>query len=197
MKLALLKYDAGNIRSVVNALRRLGAEPLLTATPEELRRADKIIFPGQGEAGTTMAALRRAGLDKLVPTLRQPVLGICVGMQLLCAHSEEADTDCLGLFPVGVKRFRPQTAADKIPHMGWNTLADLRTPLFEGIGAGDFVYYIHSYYAPLSPHTIATTEYCGTRFSAALGRDNFYAMQFHPEKSGSVGERILQNFLDL
>jgi len=197
MKLVILKYDAGNIYSVIHALRRLGAEPLLTNDRDEIRKADKVIFPGQGEAGTTMAALRNVGLDHLVPTLRQPVLGICVGLQLMCEHSEESDTECLGLFPIGVKKFRPRTSEDKIPHMGWNTISDLQSSLFEHLDGDDFVYYIHSYFAPISPFTIATTEYCGLRFSAALQRDNFFATQFHPEKSGRVGEQILRNFLAL
>lgn len=197
MKLVLLDYDAGNIYSVVHALRRLGTAPILTNDKEEILSADKVVFPGQGEAGTTMAALRKAGLDGLVPMLRQPVLGICIGMQLMCERSEESDARCLGLFPLHVKRFSSPSPDEKIPHMGWNTLSALRSPLFEGLHEGDFVYYIHSYYVPPSPFTIATTTYCGHPFSAALQRGNFYATQFHPEKSGHVGEHILRNFLDL
>lgn len=196
--LAILKYDAGNIHSVLGALHRLGADPVLTDDEDTLRRADKILFPGQGQAATTMAALRRTGLDKLLPQLQQPVLGICVGMQLLCQHSEEADTPCLGIIPACVKRFQPQTADDKIPHMGWNTLDVCQPdmPLLAGLNQ-QYVYYVHSYYVPRCPQTAALTTYCATDFSAILHHQNFYACQFHPEKSGAAGERLLRNFLSL
>ncbi len=196
MNVAIVKYNAGNICSVVNALKRLGISPELTDDAEKLAKADRVLFPGQGEAGSTMAYLREHKLDRLIRDLRQPVLGICVGQQLLCRHSEESDTDCLGIFDAEVKRFRPVRHEDKVPHMGWNTLSETRSELFKGFGEDEFVYFVHSYYVPVNPHTAAVTEYV-VPFSAALHKDNFYATQFHPEKSGSVGERILQNFLDL
>ena len=196
MQVAILKYNAGNICSVVNALRRIGCEPLVTDSVDDLRNADKVVFPGQGAAGATMAYLRQHGLDRVVCGLRQPVLGICIGQQLLCRHSEEDNTDCLGVFPVDVKRFVPQSASDKVPAMGWNNISELKSPLFAGLNEGDFAYFVHSYYAPLCDCTIATADYT-TAFSAALHKDNFYATQFHPEKSGAVGERILENFLNL
>jgi len=196
MKIAIVKYNAGNIRSVVNAVKRLGYDPILTDDPEELRSADKIIFPGQGEASTTMAYLREHGLDKVILSLTQPVLGICIGMQLLCRHSEEYDTDCLGVFDVDVKRFQPTKHEDKVPQMGWNTVENCKSPLFAGFTQPEYVYFVHSYYVPLCPHTIAETDYVQP-YSSALHKDNFFATQFHPEKSGSVGERILKNFLEL
>lgn len=196
MKVAIVKYNAGNIRSVINAVKRLGIEPILTDDPEELRTADKVIFPGQGEAKTTMDYLREHELDKLITSLKQPVLGICIGMQLLCRHSEEQDTDCLGVFDVDVKRFMPQQHEDKVPQMGWNTIYDVKSDLYKGFGESEYVYFVHSYYVPLCKDTIATTEYIQP-YSSSLHKDNFYATQFHPEKSGSVGERILKNFLEL
>ena len=196
MKVTIVKYNAGNIRSVVNAVERLGYEPVLTDSPEELRSADKIIFPGQGEASTTMKYLREHGLDKVILSLTQPVLGICIGMQLLCRHSEEYDTQCLGVFDVDVKRFVSKSHADKVPQMGWNTVTDCKTPLFKDFTKPEYVYFVHSYYVPLCEHTIATTDYIQP-YSSALHKGNFYATQFHPEKSGSVGERILRNFLEL
>ena len=196
MKVAVVKYNAGNIYSVVRALQRLGVEPVLTDDVQELRSADRVLFPGQGEASTAMAYLRARGLDEVIRSLKQPVLGICIGQQLMCRHSEEGDTDCLGIFDVPVLRFNPQRREDKVPHMGWNQLEGLRSPLFDGLKEADYVYFVHSYYVPLCPQTIATTEYVQP-FSAALCKDNFYATQFHPEKSGSVGERILKNFLGL
>lgn len=195
MQVAIVKYNAGNIFSVVNALRRLGVEPLLTDKAEELQRADRVLFPGQGEASTTMSYIREHGLDKIILSLRQPVLGICVGQQLMCRHSEEGDTDCLGIFPVDVKRFRPMRHEDKVPAMGWNSIYNLKTPLMQGIAERDYVYFVHSYYVPMCEYTIATSDYVQP-FSAALHKDNFYATQFHPEKSGSVGERIIKNFLE-
>lgn len=194
MKVAIVKYNAGNICSVINAVKRLGIEPLLTDDPEELRTADKVIFPGQGEASNTMQYLRERGLDKLILSLKQPVLGICIGMQLLCRHSEEQNTDCLGVFDVDVKRFRPTKHEDKVPQMGWNEIYDTKSALYEGFEKNEFVYFVHSYYVPLCEHTIATTDYVQP-YSSSLHKDNFYATQFHPEKSGSVGERILRNFI--
>ena len=203
MRVAVVKYNAGNIYSVLNALRRLGVEPLLTDDAAELRHADRVLFPGQGEARGAMEYLRSRGLDEMIRSLTQPVLGICIGQQLLCQHSEEGDTDCLGIFPVGVKRFQPVRHEDKVPCMGWNVLCDLQTPLFGGLGGDEadgqtqpYVYFVHSYYVPLCAETIATADYI-LPYSAALHKDNFFATQFHPEKSGSVGEKILRNFLEL
>lgn len=198
MKVAIIKYNAGNIYSVVNALKRLGVDPVLTDDKQEILSADRVLFPGQGEAATTMASLHQTGLDTFIPSLRQPVLGICIGMQLMCEHSAEGNTQCLGIFKgTQVKRFVPQTNEEKIPHVGWNNISHLSTPLFKDIPEDSYIYYVHSFYAPLCDFTIATTTYCGILYSAALHCDNFYATQFHPEKSGKVGESILQNFLDL
>ena len=196
MQVAIIKYNAGNIFSVDYALKRLGVEPLVTSDKEALLKADKIIFPGVGEAETTMNHLRENGLDTFIRELKQPVLGICLGMQLMCERSEEGDTDCLGIFPAPVRRFVPREHADKVPHMGWNTLENVRSGLFDESLEGAFVYFVHSYYVPVNDYTAATTEYI-LPFSAALRKDNFYATQFHPEKSGSIGERILENFLRL
>lgn len=196
MNVAIVKYNAGNVCSVDYALRRLGVEARLTADETELRKADKVIFPGVGEAGTTMAYLHASGLDQVIRSLCQPVLGICLGMQLMCNHSEEGDAQGLGIFDVDVKRFRPQRHEDKIPHMGWNTLSATRGELFAGFDKEVYVYFVHSYYVPLCEGTAAVANYIHP-FSAALQKDNFYATQFHPEKSGSVGERILHNFLAL
>ncbi|MDD7631433.1 MAG: imidazole glycerol phosphate synthase subunit HisH [bacterium] len=196
MEVAIIKYNAGNICSVDCALKRLGITPVITADEALLRRADKVIFPGVGEAGTTMEYLREHGLDRIIRSLQQPVLGICIGMQLLCRHSEEGDADCLGIFDAEVKRFVSQRHEDKIPHMGWNSLSSMDHALFSGVSKESFVYYVHSYYVPVNPATIATTDYI-VPFSAALHKDNFYATQFHPEKSGSVGELVLRNFLQL
>lgn len=196
MNVAIVKYNAGNIYSVAHALKRLGINALVTADPNELAAADKVIFPGVGEAFTTMQYLRTHNLDKVICDLKQSVLGICLGMQLMCASSEEGNTDCLGIFDTSVKRFIPQRHEDKVPHMGWNTLSDVKSGLFSDQLADKFVYFVHSYYVPVNEHTIATTEYI-LPFSAAMHKDNFYATQFHPEKSGSVGEMILQNFLNL
>lgn len=190
-----MKYNAGNVFSVLNALRRIGVEPLLTDDGEELRRADRVVFPGQGEASTAMAYLRAHGLDEVIRSLTQPVLGICIGQQLMCRHSEEGDTDCLGIFDADVKRFTPQRHEDKVPCMGWNSLYNTASPIMEGI-EGKYVYFVHSYYVPLCSNTIATADYI-LPYSAAMQRDNFYACQFHPEKSGSVGEQIIRNFLEL
>jgi glutamine amidotransferase len=195
MQVAVVKYNAGNIFSVMNALRRLGVEPLLTDDARQLRRADRVLFPGQGEARGAMAYLRQRGLDRVICSLRQPVLGICVGQQLLCRHSDEGDVDCLGIFNADVKRFSPTCREEKVPCMGWNKLHDTRSPLMAGI-EGQYVYFVHSYYVPLCTSTIATADYI-LRYSAAIHKDNFYATQFHPEKSGSVGEQILRNFLEI
>ncbi|MBP3228610.1 MAG: imidazole glycerol phosphate synthase subunit HisH [Bacteroidaceae bacterium] len=199
MQVAIVKYNAGNIYSVLHALRRVGAEPVLTDDAEVIRRADRVVFPGQGEAATTIASLRRLGLDRLIPTLTQPVLGICIGQQLMCASSEEGGgTECLGIFPDSrVRRFVPRTTDDKIPHMGWNTVRAAQSPLFEGVGDGTYFYFIHSYYVPACAEAIAVADYSGTPFAAAMRRGNFFATQFHPEKSGAAGERLLRNFLNL
>lgn len=196
MKVAIVKYNAGNIYSVVNALRRLGIEPLLTDDEEQLHSADRVIFPGQGNAKTTMTYLREHHLDKMIKSLRQPVLGICVGQQLLCRHSEEGDVDCIGVFDADVRRFVPTQHDEKVPAMGWNALYDLSSPLFKGIAEGDYVYFVHSYYAGICDDTIAKADYI-LPYSAALHKDNFWTTQFHPEKSGRVGEKLLENFLNI
>ncbi|MDD6437678.1 MAG: imidazole glycerol phosphate synthase subunit HisH [Prevotella sp.] len=196
MKVAVVKYNAGNIFSVMCALKRLGAEPVLTDDAAEIRSASHIVFPGQGEASGAMACLREKGLDTVLREATQPVLGICIGMQLLCSFSEEGSTPCLGIFPMEVKRFRPVRHEDKVPAMGWNSLHGLRGPLFKGIDEDSFTYFVHSFYVPASPFTIATADYVQP-YSAAICRDNFFATQFHPEKSGVVGEQILRNFLAL
>ena len=196
MKVAVVKYNAGNIRSVDYALKRLGVEAVITADKEILQSADKVIFPGVGEAGTTMNHLKATGLDELIKNLRQPVFGICLGMQLMCRHSEEGEVDCLNIFDVDVKRFVPQKHEDKVPHMGWNTIGKTNSKLFEGFTEEEFVYFVHSFYVPVCDFTAAETDYIHP-FSAALHKDNFYATQLHPEKSGKAGERILRNFLDL
>ncbi len=197
MEVAIVKYNAGNIYSVVNALRRMGIEPRLTDVPEELMRADRVLFPGQGEARGAMDYLIARGLDRVIRNLRQPVLGICVGQQLLCRHSEEGDTDCIGIFDAEVKRFQPTRHEEKVPAMGWNALRDLKSPLFKGLDQNaPYVYFVHSYYVPLCADTIATADYIQP-YSASLHKDNFYACQFHPEKSGSVGAQILKNFIEL
>ena len=206
MNVAIIDYKAGNVYSVIHALKRLGISPVLTDDAERIQRADKVLFPGQGEARQAMTYLRQHGLDQLIRDLKQPILGICIGQQLMCRHSEEGDTDCLGIFDVDVRRFQPQRHEDKVPHMGWNSLSIIKNEetrikngeidLFKGFTEEEYVYFVHSYYVPLCEWTIATTDYI-LPFSAALHRDNFYATQFHPEKSGDVGERILRNFLNL
>ena len=195
MQVAVVKYNAGNIYSVMNALKRLSVEPLLTDDARQLRQADRVLFPGQGEASGAMAYLREHGLDQVIRSLTQPVLGICIGQQLLCRHSEEGDVDCLGIFDAEVKRFSPTRHEDKVPCMGWNKIYDTKSELMTGV-EGQFVYFVHSFYVPSCPETIATADYIQP-YSAALHKDNFYATQFHPEKSGSVGERIIRNFLEL
>lgn len=196
MKVAIVKYNAGNIYSVDYALKRLGVEVEITADKEKLMSADKVIFPGVGEAKTTMDHLQSCGLDKLIKDLKQPLLGVCLGMQLMCNYLEEGDTHGLGIFDVDVKRFIPKLQSEKVPHMGWNNLYDMKDDLFKGFTKEEFVYFVHSYYVPVNEFTAAKTDYI-IPFSASLHRDNFYATQFHPEKSGAVGERILKNFLDI
>lgn len=196
MKVAVIKYNAGNIRSVDYALKRLGVEAVITADEALLRAADKVIFPGVGEAETTMDFLRAGGMDQLIKELRQPVLGICLGMQLMCCHSEEGDVDGLGIFDVDVKRFVPRKREDKVPHTGWDTVTHTNSDLFKGFVKEEFVYFVHSFYVPVNDCTVAVTDYI-LPFSAALHKNNYYATQFHPEKSGSVGEHILRNFLAL
>lgn len=196
MKVAIVKYNAGNIYSVVNALRRMGIEPALTDVAEELQKADRVLFPGQGEARSAMSYLKERRLDEVIRNLRQPVLGICVGQQLLCRHSEEGDVNCIGVFDVEVKRFQPQRHEDKVPAMGWNAIKDLKSELYRGFFDNPYVYFVHSYYVPLCEHTIATADYI-LPYSASLHKNNFYTCQFHPEKSGKVGEQILKNFLEL
>lgn len=193
MNVAIVKYNAGNVYSVVNALKRLGIEPLLTDDAEELMKADRVLFPGQGEASGAMEYLKARRLDEVIRNLQQPVLGICIGQQLLCRHSEEGDVDCIGVFDAEVKRFQPQRHEDKVPCMGWNALHDTKSPLMEGVD-GEYVYFVHSYYVPLCSETVATADYI-LPYSAAMHKDNFYTCQFHPEKSGRVGEQIIKNFL--
>jgi glutamine amidotransferase len=195
MNVAIVKYNAGNIYSVVNALKRLGIEPLLTDEAEQLQKADRVLFPGQGEARGAMEYLKARRLDEVIRNLSQPVLGICIGQQLLCRHSEEGDTDCIGIFDAEVKRFQPARHEDKVPCMGWNWLHDTKSPLMQGI-EGEYVYFVHSYYVPVCSETIATADYI-LPYSAAMHKDNFYTCQFHPEKSGRVGEQIIKNFLSI
>jgi glutamine amidotransferase len=194
MNIAIIKYNAGNVQSVLYAMERLGAEAVLTDDWETIQKADKVIFPGQGEASTAMAYLKARNLDRLIRELKQPFFGICLGLQLLCDYSEENDTACLGIFPVRVKRF---PNFEKVPHIGWNSLENRASALLKGLDEQAYAYYVHSYYAELHPEfTIATSHYM-LDFSALLQRDNFYAMQAHPEKSSVTGERILTNFLSL
>ena len=193
--IAIIDYKMGNLRSVENALKRLGAEFCVTADPEVIRAADKVLLPGVGNAAEAMHNLREAGLVEVIRSLRRPVWGICGGMQVMCRHSEEGDVECLNIFDSRVKRFTP--APDlKVPHMGWNQIGNLESKLFKGISGGEYVYFVHSYYPELCPDTIATTRH-GAMFSAALKYENFYGTQFYPEKSGDVGERIIENFLKL
>ncbi len=199
MNIVIIKYNAGNIESVNNALNRLGINASITANAEEIRQADKVIFPGVGEASTTMNYLREHQLDKLIVSLKQPVLGICLGLQLMCSHSEEGDTECLGIFEEKVKRFIPKPGEEfitKVPHMGWNSIYNLKSAVFSQETENQYVYFVHSYYASTGEHTAATCNYI-VPFSAALQKDNFYATQFHPEKSGTVGAKILENFLQI
>lgn len=193
MELAIIKYNAGNIQSVLYALERIGIGAIVTDDHEKIRSADKVIFPGVGEASTAMQYLRENKLDTLIKELKQPVLGICLGMQLMCTHSEENNTDCLGIFNTQVKRF---TGAMKIPEVGWNTIENTKPPLFSNISNEAYCYFVHSYYAELCEETVAVTEY-GNKFSSALQKNNFYGVQFHPEKSAALGERILTNFIEI
>jgi len=196
MQIAIIKYNAGNIQSVLYALERIGVNALVTDDPELITSADKVIFPGVGEASTAMNHLRERRLDQLISSLKQPVLGICLGMQLMCTWSEENNTDCLGIFEEKVKRFQNGEGEQfKIPQIGWNTVHNLKTDLFAGVEENSFVYLVHSYYASIGEHTIATTDYVQP-YSAALHRDNFYGVQFHPEKSAAAGEQLLKNFIE-
>lgn len=199
MKVVIIKYNAGNIRSVDFALQRLGVSALITGDHDEIRSADRVIFPGVGEASTTMSYLKQHKLDTLICNLRQPVLGVCLGLQLMCSYSEENDTECLGIFPEKVKKFvlQPEDSTSfKVPHMGWNSISGLKTSLFNHTSEEEYFYFVHSYYATTGTYTAATCNYL-VPFSAALQRDNFYATQFHPEKSGKTGVRIIENFINL
>jgi glutamine amidotransferase len=193
LKIVIINYGAGNIQSIMFAIERLGYKAILSNNPDEIKAADKVIFPGVGEASYAMKMLQESGLDVLIPTLKQPVFGICLGMQLMCNYSEEGDTKGLGIFDVDVVKF---TSKVKVPQMGWNTIYNLKSDLFNGIAENEYMYLVHSFYAPLCAETIATTNY-ELEYSSALENDNFYGTQFHPEKSGDVGEKILENFLKL
>jgi glutamine amidotransferase len=195
MNVVVVRYHAGNIQSVLFALERVGLSPTLSSDPEVIAKADKVIFPGVGEASSTMKQLRSSGLDKILTHLKQPVLGICLGLQLMCKHSEEGNADCLNIFDLKVKKFIPQGDM-KVPHVGWNNIQNLKGPLFKGLNENSFAYYVHSFYAETGKETAATTNYINP-FSAALVKNNFYAVQFHPEKSGDAGEKILKNFIEL
>lgn len=192
---AVIKYNAGNIRSVLFALERLGVQAIVTDEADVIRQADKVIFPGVGEAASAMAYLHKRGLDTVIRSLTQPVLGICLGMQLMCTHSEEGDTDCLGIFDSTVCKFDPNSGL-KVPQIGWNDIYDLKTGIFAEVPEHSYVYFVHSYYVESGIHTMATANYTKP-YSAALHKENFYGMQFHPEKSGRVGEQMLHNFLSL
>lgn len=192
--IAIIKYNAGNVQSVQYALERQGAISVVTDDESIIRNADKVIFPGVGHAGAAMADVKAKGLDKLILSLKQPVLGVCVGMQLMCKYSEEGDTECMGIFDTQIKLFKSDT--QKVPQIGWNAIYDFRSPLFKGLSAGEHIYNVHSYYAVLNAQTAATCDYIQP-YSAALQMNNFYAVQFHPEKSGKAGEQILKNFISL
>jgi glutamine amidotransferase len=202
MNVAIIKYNAGNVQSVLYALQRLGTNAIVTDDVDEILSADKVIFPGVGNAGSAMEYLKEKKLNELIISLKQPVLGICLGLQLLCNSSEEGDTKCLGIFDSVVKKFDDTVFQNKnlvpykIPHMGWNTIDHLSSPLMKGLAENSYVYFVHSYYAEISPETIATTNYINL-FSAAMHKDNFYGVQFHTEKSGLAGEQILKNFLNI
>lgn len=193
MKVVIIDYGAGNIQSIKFAIKRLGYEAVLSSDSDEIQNADKVIFPGVGEASSAMKKLRGSGLDKIIPTLKQPVLGICLGMQLMCNSSEEGDTEGLGVFNVDVIKFSDQV---KVPQIGWNQITGLKSDLFKGVAENEHIYLVHSFYAPLCAETIAECSY-GLNYSAALQKDNFYGTQFHPEKSSDVGEKILENFLKM
>ena len=193
MKIVIINYGAGNIQSILFAIERLGFQAVLTNDPETIQQADKVIFPGVGEASYAMSKLKESGLDTLIPNLKQPVLGICLGMQLMCHHSEEGNTDGLGIFDANVVRFSNNV---KVPQMGWNQIYNLKSPLFEGIKNNEYMYLVHSYYVPNCDEAIAITNY-DIEYASALQKNNFYGTQFHPEKSGDVGEQILANFLKI
>jgi len=199
LKIAIIKYNAGNIRSVLYALERIGHSAVVTDNADQIRNANKVIFPGVGEASTAMNYLKDRSLDKLICSLTQPVLGICLGMQLMCKYSEENDTECLGIFDEDVKKFTPQSRQRrdlKVPQIGWNAIYDLKTDLFKNVTENSYCYFVHGYYASSGEHTIATTDYVQP-YSSALHKNNFYGVQFHPEKSAIAGERIISNFLNL
>lgn len=191
--IAIIKYNGGNVNSVQNALNRLNVDSIITDDPEKILKADKVIFPGVGEASSTMKLLKEKELDLLIPSLKQPVLGICLGMQLMCGENEEGNTEGMGIFNINVRRF---PAKDIVPHMGWNTLSKHASPLFSGVDRGNDVYFVHSYYCELSDFTTSVCDYI-LPFSASLQKDNFYAVQFHPEKSGTVGNQIIKNFINV
>ena len=193
MKIVIINYGAGNIQSIKFAIKRLGYEAILTDSEEEIRNADKVIFPGVGEASSAMEKLKSTGLDKVIPTLKQPVLGICLGMQLMCKYCEEGNTNGLNIFDVDVLRFSNDV---KVPQIGWNQISNLKSKLFKGIPENEYMYLVHSYYVPINEETIATTEY-GIKYASALQEKNFYGVQFHPEKSSKAGEKIVKNFLEL
>ncbi|WP_396169812.1 imidazole glycerol phosphate synthase subunit HisH [Flavobacterium sp.] len=193
MKIVIINYGAGNIQSIMFAIERLGYKAVLSNNPDEIKAADKVIFPGVGEASYAMKMLQESGLDTLIPTLKQPVFGICLGMQLMCNYSEEGNTNGLGIFDVDVVKFSSKV---KVPQMGWNNIYNLKSDLFKGIAENEYMYLVHSFYAPLCAETIATTNY-ELEYSSALENDNFFGTQFHPEKSGDVGEQILANFINL
>lgn len=195
MEIAIVKYNAGNIRSVLYALERIGLEAIVTDDFETLQKADKVIFPGVGEASTAMRYLKERKLDLFLKELKQPFLGVCLGMQLMCSYSEENDTDCLGIFEEKVKLFEKGASALKVPQIGWNNIYDLQTPLFDGVKNDSYCYFVHSYYASLGEHTIAKTDYI-LPYSSALHKNNFWGVQFHPEKSAEVGELIIRNFIE-
>lgn len=193
--IAVIRYNAGNVQSVMNTLSRFGAKAVLTDDPDVIRDADKVIFPGVGEAGSAMRYLNEHGLSALIRSLKQPFLGICLGMQLMCSFSEEGNTECLGIFPETIHQF-PKGQGFKVPHMGWNTISNLSSPLFTGLENESYVYFVHSFYVPLSSYTTAETEYGGIKFTSALSRGNFHGVQFHPEKSGDCGMEIIRAFLE-
>ena len=193
--IAVIRYNAGNVQSVMNTLSRFGAKAVLTDDPDVIRDADKVIFPGVGEAGSAMRYLNEHGLSALIRSLKQPFLGICLGMQLMCSFSEEGNTECLGIFPETIHQF-PKGQGFKVPHMGWNTISNLSSPIFTGLENESYVYFVHSFYVPLSSYTTAETEYGGIKFTSALSRGNFHGVQFHPEKSGDCGMEIIRAFLE-
>lgn len=195
-KLVIIQYNAGNIQSVLFALERIGRNAIVTDDHDLIRSASKVIFPGVGEASTAMKYLKERNLDQLIKNLKQPVLGICLGMQLMCSHSDENNTDCLGIFNTEVKKFDSMNDSLKVPQIGWNQIFGLKGPLFHGIAEESYCYFVHSYFAGLSEHTIASTEY-GIAFTSGLSRANFFGVQFHPEKSASIGQQVLENFLNI